>query len=227
MSSEEKSLRIIVFKAKKAHWRVWSKKFQARGNRKGYKGLLTGKTKIPTIAQYEAASGKENPTKEDKECIRLWELNELAYEDLLLSIDGETKAGKVAFNLVDNCVTDDQPEGNCKLAWERLVQKYAPKTAPSYVQLKKDFANSKLDVEDDPDEWITDLERLKTEMNKVKIAGKTDMSEVDLILHTISNLPEEYEVTVSSLEDKLKDSSKPLDLEVVREEITLVQYIHT
>ena len=54
-------------------------------------------------------------------------------------------------------------------------------------------------------------------MNKVKISGKTDMSEVDLIIHILSNLPEEYEVAVSELEEKLKNTAAPLSMETVRE----------
>lgn len=220
MSTEEKSLRIIEFSGKKSDWKVWSRKFTARGNRKGYKSILEGKDTIPTLTQYESALAKDTPTPIDKGYIKKWRLNELAYEDLLLSINGQTKMGKVAFNLVDNCTTDEQPDGNCKLAWERLVHKFAPKTAPSYISLKKSFANSKLELADsNPDEWITDLESMRSEMNKVKITGKTDMSEVDLIIHILANLPEEYEVAVSSLEAKLKDSSSPLDIEEVREEL--------
>jgi hypothetical protein len=43
-------------------------------------------------------------------------------------------------------------------------------------------------------------------MNNVTIPGKTDMTEVDLIIHILSNLPEEYEVVVS----QIKKSSKLL-----------------
>ena len=64
-------------------------------------------------------------------------MNELGYEDLILSINGESAAGKVAFNLVKNCKTTEFPEGDCKQAWDLLVNKYAPKTAPSYIELKK------------------------------------------------------------------------------------------
>ena len=63
---------------------------------------------------------------------------------MLLSINGQTKQRKTAFNLVDNCTTAEQLEDNCKITWDRLVHNYVPKTAPSYIQLKKDFANSKL-----------------------------------------------------------------------------------
>jgi hypothetical protein len=42
-------------------------------------------------------------------------------------------------------------------------------------------------------------------MNKVTIPGKTNMLEVDLIIHILSNLPEEYEVAVSESEEKLNN----------------------
>ena len=53
-----------------------------------------------------------------------------------------------------------------------------------------------------PDEWMSELESLRSEMNKVTIAGKSDMTEVDVIIHILSNLTEEYEVAVSELENK-------------------------
>ena len=60
---------------------------------------------------------------------------------------------------------------------------------------------------------MSELESLRTEMNKIQIRGKTTMSEVDLIIHILSNLPEEYEVAVSELERKLKDDSVQLSME--------------
>ena len=217
-SLEQKSIKVIEFSGKDSDWKIWSRKFLAQANRKGYKKLLSGATAIPTESEYTAAAG--GSTDDQKLTVKLWQLNELAFEEILLSINGQTKQGKIAFNLVDNCTTGDQPEGNCKIAWDRLVHKYAPKTAPSYIQLKKDFANSKLASADtDPDEWMTDLECLRSEMNKVTIPGKTDMSEVDLIIHILSNLPEEYEVAVSELEEKLKNTSTPLSMETVREKL--------
>ena len=105
-----------------------------------------------------------------------------------------------------------------------MSHKYTPTTAPSYIKLKRDFANSKLETSGkDPDEWITKLESLKTEMNKVKIPGKLDMSEVDLLIHIMASLPDDYEVAVSALEDKLMDKNlvgEPT-LETVREKIIM------
>ena len=41
--------------------------------------------------------------------------------------------------MVKNSKTAEHPGGNCKIAWDRLVSKYAPKTAPSLLKLKKKF----------------------------------------------------------------------------------------
>ena len=217
MASEEKAIKVIEFTG--TDFKIWSKKFVARANRKGYKGLLEGTEPIPTKSEYSVAESESNETQ--KKTRRAYKLNELAYEDILLSINCSTSSGKTAFNLVDNCVTKDQPDGNCKLAWERLTSKYQPRSTPSYIQLKKDFANSKLSSLDTrPDEWMSELESFRTEMNKIEIRGKTEMSEVDLIIHILSNLPEEYEVAVSELERKLKDDSIQLKMEDIRETLS-------
>ena len=110
--------------------------FFARANRKGYLALLRGIETIPTISQYIATGG--DPTNAaNKSIIKLWKLNELAYEDIKLSINYTTNQGKAAFHLVDNSVTPEQPDGNCKIAWQKLTQKYLPKTAPYYYQTQE------------------------------------------------------------------------------------------
>ena len=126
---------------------------------KGYKKLLTGKDDIPTAKEYEKAvtNGRES----GDDIIKFNNLNEEAFEDIILSIDHTTKQGKVAFSLVKNCKTAKYPEGNGKLAWDRLVAKYSPKTAPLLLKLKKNFANSQLEsVEAHSHEWMIELESL-------------------------------------------------------------------
>ena len=50
--------------------------------------------------------------------MQLGDLNELGYVDLILFINKESVAGKVAFNLVKNRKTPEFPEGNFKQAWD-------------------------------------------------------------------------------------------------------------
>ena len=212
-STEEKSLRVIEFSGSAKDWVVWSEKFLARGKRKGYTKLLLGRVKIPT--QDELTAAEDGNTDAKKKVTNLGDLNELGYEDLILSINGETAGGKVAFSPVKNCKTPEFPEGNCKQAWDRLVNKYAPKTAASYIKLKETFTNSSLgSPEEDPDCWLTELESLCTEIDAVNISS--DMSDIDFITHVLQNLPEEYEVVVESLESRLEDTTKKLEIEEVR-----------
>ena len=85
-----------------------------------------------------------------------------------------------------------------------MNSKYSPITAPKSIKFEKDFTSSKLrHDEENPDTWIVNLESLQTKMNKVKITRKSEKTEIDLILHILTKNPEEYEVVVSELEDKL------------------------
>ena len=146
-------------------------------------------------------------TDKNKEVIKIGELNEEAYEELVLCMDHTTDLGRVAFSLVKNSKSANYPEGNCKIAWDRLMAKYAPKTAPSLLKLKKKFANSRLvDLEKNPDEWITELEGFRTDMEDIHIA--TTMSDLDFLIHVLNNLPDEYDVVLDGMEERLmlKDS---------------------
>jgi hypothetical protein len=218
--SEIKSIRVLEFNGKTSDWEGWSEKFKARAKRKGYKDLLLGKKNIPTDNEYQQALTVSPETSSSKETIDLAELNEEAYEDIILSIDHGTKQGKVAFSLIKNCKTSDYPEGNCKLAWDRLVAKYAPKTAPSLLKLKKQFANSLLKNEVYPDEWITELESLRNDMDSISLSSK--MNDQDFMIHILNNLPESYDVILDGMESRFmlpdSDPSK-LTIENIRDKL--------
>ena len=192
MSTELKTIRVLEFSGRISEWEGWSEKFLARAKRKGYKKLLQGKEEVP----------KENEIGSDSAKKKLAELNEEAFEDIILSINHTSKQGKVTFSLVKNCKTSEYPEGNCKLAWDRLVAKYTPKTAPSLLKLKKKFANSKLEsIDVYPNEWITKLESLQNDMDNICLSTK--MSDQDFLIHILNNLPEEYDVVLDGLESRL------------------------
>ena len=80
-----------------------------------------------------------------------------------------------------------------KLVWDRLVAKCSSKTAPLLVKLKKNFANSQLEsVDTHPDEWMTEHENLRNEIDKISIS--MNMSDKDFMIHVLNNLTEEYMV---------------------------------
>ena len=83
--------------------------------------------------------------------IKINEFNALACEDLILSIYSSSSVGKVTFRLVKNEKSEDYLEGNCKVAWDRMLSKNAPHTASSLVKLKSDFHKSNLEsIDKDP-----------------------------------------------------------------------------
>ena len=133
---------------------------------------------------------------------KLGALNELMYEDFLLSIDTKTAAGKIAFNLVKTCYSEDFPGGNCLLSWDCLHANFEPSTAPSLLKLGKIFACSKFDSADkDQDVWITHLEVLRQRTDEFRLVGM--MSGMEFMINVLYSLPEEYDVVLDSLETHL------------------------
>ena len=115
---------MLEFDEKILNWDGGSTEILVRGKMKGYKNMVIGKEKILTNDEFELAL--LGSAKEDKAVKKLGELNEEAYEDIILSINHTSNMGKVAFSLVKICVSTEYLEGNCKLACDCLVEKYAP-----------------------------------------------------------------------------------------------------
>ncbi len=167
-------------------------KFLAHGNRRGYKKLLVtkGKTvcvdKLPNQTEFEKA--EHGSSVQDEAIKKLCKLNMLAYEDNFLLINTKNTAGKVAFNLVNTCYSEDFPEGNCRLAWDCLHSNFEQNTAPSLLNLQKIFANSKLDSGNkDPGVWITNMEVLRQKMDEIGLVER--MSDMEFIIHVLNKFP--------------------------------------
>ena len=186
----KKGIRVIPFKGTQEEWRMWSRKFLARATMKGYKTILTGTQLVPNstaIIDESTATGKLEAQARLK--------NEQAYNELLMLCMEE-----VCFGAVDEATTTNLPDGDAKKAWDNLITKYEPKTTASLVQVKLEFAENKLsDPSKDPDEWISSLERLRQRLKDMK----SPISDMDLIIHILNNVPKEYETLVESLEGNL------------------------
>ena len=120
----DKSVRMVPFSGKQVDWQVWSEQFLARARRKGYKDILKGKVKVMSDEEF----GKvDMSTDEGKSAKKIRDLNDAAYETMLLLIDGRSQSGKVAFKIVSGCKTKELPDGDAALAWNRLSKKYESK----------------------------------------------------------------------------------------------------
>ena len=184
--NDTKAIRIIQFSGEQGDWRMWSRKFLARAKIKGYKNVMIGKQVLPV-----EGSESDGLTEAERKIVAL---NEAAYNDLLLSCKDE-----VSFGAVDEAITDKYPDGDSQVAWMNLLAKYEPRTSASKVELKKKFADSKLEEGQDPDAWITELERTR---QLLKDIGYT-MDDEDFMIHILNNLTRDYESTVERLETQV------------------------
>ena len=112
--------------------------------------------------QEEYKSALEGDDDLNKRIVKLGELNKCLYEDFILLINTSSSVGRVAFELVKNAKSEDFLEGTCKVAWDRLVSKYALYTASFLLKLKSKFHYSKLELIDkDPVKLISHLEQIR------------------------------------------------------------------
>ena len=209
--SVELSIKIIPFSRKKEDWDIWEEKFLARASRKGYRRIVElDETDIPNEETPEIELSLEQHA--------LKRGNKLFYEDLILSIDSMESSGKIAFRLVKSCKIVRQPTGSAILAWKRLKEKYAARTAPTLVKLRREFATLKMtDSKKDPEEFITNLEELQVKLAEM---GR-EITDKDLIIHILNNLPKEYDLQVEQLESRIDAGVNPLTMEVLRESLNL------
>lgn len=207
------SIKVIPFSGKAVDWPVWSEKFMARADVKGYLDILLGTQTSPRDTDTLA----EDATAEQREKFEeLKKANRDGYIDLILSIEANTEPGRVAFEVVKGSKGERKP-GDCALAWQRLSKKFEPKSAPSRMSLKKKFLSMKLKTKEDPDVWLTRLEDLKGQL----VNANARMDDDDVLEHALNNLPKEYEIVVAPLEKRLSAQVDPLTIEELREELNL------
>ena len=144
-------------------------------------------------------------------------MNELAYEELVLSIDDNESAGKVAFKIVKKSKTAENADGDAHLAWTGLKRKYAPTTAPTLANLHKQFYKAKLKKKTDPDTFMTYLEDIRGRMEEMK----SFMSDDQFLLHVLNNVSKEYETQVNNVEKRVGHATNPLDIEELRSDLCL------
>jgi hypothetical protein len=145
------------------------------------------------------------------------ELNEIAYTELILSIDVKASSGKVAFNIIRGCKTKDYPDDNGAIARERLKNKYEPVSVPSMLKLEEKFRELSLKKGQDPEVWITELEDLCIKLENMGscITGNQFM------IHILNNHTSDYDLQLALMERRVGDADKPLTVEEVRGELNL------
>jgi len=208
MADSVRSIRVLDFDGTRSKFRMWSMKVLAAAHQRGYRDVITGVVTVPPSDELIGIS-----TENGKELHKAREANCKACSDLVLSYSGE-----ICFEIVAGAVTPDLQEGDARLAWRKLKEKYMPTTSANKVDLAAQFANSKLTSwKLNPDLWISKLEILRT-----RLASRNQViDETGLIIHILNNVPSKYNNVVENLEKRLANLSEPLLLEEVRSNLML------
>jgi hypothetical protein len=111
----ETSVKLILFSGKKGDWDAWYFGFEACVVMYRYDGILNGDDTVPTVAQYNAIR-PDTTDKGEKEKLRLYRANSMAFSHLVMSMDLSKDATKVAISLLRACKTDQYPT-NTAMAW--------------------------------------------------------------------------------------------------------------
>jgi len=199
---EERGIKAAPFSGKKEDWSKWSRQFMARAVSKEYDDILLG-----TVVPPKQADVLDPAVPADKILLKARKANTKAYSDLMALCTDD-----VSFEIIDCAKTTDLPKGDARGAWKGLMAKYEPSTASEIVRLRKEFASSNLkSASDDPDVWLTSLERKRQRM---RLLGITK-DDAELLDHVIGNLPKEYNPTCQHLEYMV--TKKELTLELLRD----------
>ena len=201
-----KKVSFLPYSGKQTEWVTWSKKTIAIAAVEGYKGILMGKVEVKPDDWTQTT---ETPA-EIAEIRKNQKLNSLAYSKLLLAQQDAT-----CFQTVENCCTEEFPDGNARLVWENLSKTKEPKTNETMVQLKARFYASSLKSKwVDPGRWVTYLENLRARI--IQQGGK--MEEIDLKIHISGNLVKEYDPEVK---DWNKEGLDQVSMATIRQDLTV------
>ena len=64
-----------------------------------------------------------------------------------------------------------------------MEARYRPENAPTIVSLEKEFRECYLREGRDPSNWITVLQTFAMNMNRIIVAGKSDMTPQDIAIY--------------------------------------------
>eukprot|EP00733_Pompholyxophrys_punicea_P000164 Pompholyxophrys_punicea_v1_NODE_28_length_5163_cov_5.731206.p1 type:complete len:571 gc:universal NODE_28_length_5163_cov_5.731206:57-1769(+) len=191
---EDGKVKVLKFSGKDKEWREWSGKFMSQATLKGYKEVLFetkpdgSKLSVPRFDEELDESDADGKAK-----AKVRKMNVKAYCMLKLSCSG------VAYNLVEEAVTDDLPDGDAAFAWKKLCDRYSATETSDQVLLKRQFNNRVLKAGEDPDKWFLDLEHLRRRL----LTMKAPVTDLDTIAHILNNMGNKYKELVTIIEGQL------------------------
>jgi hypothetical protein len=95
--------------------------------------------------------------------------------------------------------TTDLADGDARLAWSNLIERYAPQGSTDLIHLTGEFNNCILDSSHgDPDVWFIKLETIRSRLSSIDT--KYTKEDYKVVAHIVNNLPEEDSDLVTLVE---------------------------
>ena len=133
---------------------------------------------LPIAANATATAN--NPVVTQDEAEENIKLNRIAWNYLVLSLDGTARS------IVMGVLNDDP-----RAAWLALENRYKPRSIEAYTKLCIDFEKCVMErPTQDPETWIMALHKLNSRMGEINAQYRK--SDTVMISHVLSKLPEEY-----------------------------------
>jgi hypothetical protein len=95
-----------------------------------------------------------------------------------------------------------------------LNEKFEPRNSSNLMTIKREFSQCSLKRERNPEDWIKQLLLMNTRLEGMGYK----MSEMEIIVHILNNLPREYESVVEQIEGDL-DIGLTVDLDKVKNKL--------
>ena len=93
------------------------------------------------------------------------------------------------------------------MAPKALERKFERKIGARKVELKREFQQSSLESNQDPDKWLTMLVLLRRWLK----VWNVDLQDNEMMIHVLENMPKEYDVTVELCENELTPNTLTTD----------------
>jgi hypothetical protein len=124
-----------MWDGKNPNWIVWETKVQARAVKKRWYDVMIG---LPEVVPADSIVLDEDNVAHTND-IKKRDANRRGYSNLISLIDMTKSSGRAAFSVVHMAKNETSPMESLPLAWERLKNKYSPKTAPRLGRLQGMF----------------------------------------------------------------------------------------
>ena len=216
MSSDRESstMKTVYFSGKPEAWDNWEFGFEARAVINRYDHILNGDSTCPTKVAVQLIKAKTTTlTDEDKSSLALYKANSQAFADLASSLMGpKGDSCSVAVGILKSCRTEDLPAGDAFKGFKALRDYYNNKSVASVQSLMSQYHGSTMKPNQDPAEYIYELENLRAKI--IDVDSKRAIDDESFILRLLNMLPPAY---TSIVEDVERDLSKLETVTIVNE----------